>query len=915
LRWVAWAATLIPLLFLTDGLDHWLPGWQQVRDTWGWHLGVATVLAAFLLVTGAQIYRYRRLSTPIERQQTKWVVFGFAALIGYWLLSFPYLLLGLPPISFALNLILSHLLFLLLPLTIVFSILRHRLWAIDPILNRTLVYSLLTALIILLYILSVGLLSALTQAQNDFTLPLLILAVVVGAAVPLRQWLQGVVDRVVPRPVAADAGATKPTARRQGWGDRLFFGFFALFSGMALLWLLAGLAPGIGLLLPPFLVWLRSLARGAVWPPVQEVARDLVMATYYSEPPQLLLFEYLFSLINLPLGMALLRRRPHDWVARLLAIGMVGTAAIFNLQTHSYLNAAAWPLVDLVHELLHLLAGGAYALALLLFPSGRLPTLTVGWLRPLRVVSAPLRVPLIVLLIIAVSGLTFDGEPAAFVLFFGLVAPVVGISAQALRYVTTESAEERQLSRTVILALGLGLALTVLIGLVSWLVLSPVLGLPYQVRQTLERITFFVFPLLYTMIPISLWLIVLRHRLWELNLLINRSLVYGVLTAIVVALYVVLVGVLGVALQGQVSWLLSVLATGLIAVLFQPLRQRLQGAVNRLMYGERDDPVTVLAALRQRLEATSTPEMILTTIVETLCHALKLPYAAIALKQGEVVQVAASHGAPTAGIETIPLLYQRERIGELRTAPRAPGETLSPADHRLIREIAQHAGAAAHAARLTADLQQSRERLVTAREEERRRLRRDLHDGLGPQLATLSLQVDAARNLLRRDPAAADRQLVEVKGQMQAAIADIRRLVYELRPPALDQLGLASALREYAASCSGVNGLHIAVEAPERLPPLPAAVEVAAYRIALEAITNVIRHAQAHQCTVQLTVDTALHLSIRDDGVGLPADVQAGVGLTSLRERVAELGGNWRIDTAAGQGTQILVKLPLVSPV
>ena len=148
---------------------------------------------------------------------------------------------------------------------------------------------------------------------------------------------------------------------------------------------------------------------------------------------------------------------------------------------------------------------------------------------------------------------------------------------------------------------------------------------------------------------------------------------------------------------------------------------------------------------------------------------------------------------------TFPLVYQSEIVGQLRVAPRAADEPFTKADKRLLEDIAHQAGIAAHATRLTLDLQRSRERLVSAREEERRRLRRDLHDGLGPILAGQTLKVGAIRNLLTHDPSAADRLLLELGDEMEAAIADIRRLVYALRPPALDELGLVAALRAEAA--------------------------------------------------------------------------------------------------------------------
>jgi signal transduction histidine kinase len=215
------------------------------------------------------------------------------------------------------------------------------------------------------------------------------------------------------------------------------------------------------------------------------------------------------------------------------------------------------------------------------------------------------------------------------------------------------------------------------------------------------------------------------------------------------------------------------------------------------------------------------------------------------------------------------------------------------------------------AARLTADLQRTRERLVAAREEERRRIRRDLHDGLGPALAAQTLKVGSARALLPRDPSAAEARLVEVEADIERLLADVRRLVYDLRPPALDDLGLAAAIRESAAQYVGAAP-RVVVDAPERLPPLPAAVEVAAYRIVQEALANAVRHAQARTCRVSLTAETdALIVEVLDDGLGVAPDRPAGVGLVSMRERAAELGGACVVERPAGGGTRVRARLPL----
>jgi two-component system, NarL family, sensor kinase len=175
----------------------------------------------------------------------------------------------------------------------------------------------------------------------------------------------------------------------------------------------------------------------------------------------------------------------------------------------------------------------------------------------------------------------------------------------------------------------------------------------------------------------------------------------------------------------------------------------------------------------------------------------------------------------------------------------------------------------------------------------------------------MTLKLDAARNLLTQNSPALDPLLCELKAQTQATIADIRRLVYDLRPPALDELGLVSALREQIVQYSRVSGVQMVIEAPSSLPSLPAAVEVATYRIVLEAVTNVVRHAQAHTCHVRLQVSDGLVVEVIDDGLGLPTQYNAGVGISSMRERTAELGGTCRIESNVAEGTHILVRLPL----
>jgi signal transduction histidine kinase len=432
------------------------------------------------------------------------------------------------------------------------------------------------------------------------------------------------------------------------------------------------------------------------------------------------------------------------------------------------------------------------------------------------------------------------------------------------------------------------------------------------------------------LIPLSMGIAILRYRLWDIDVIINRTLVYGVLSACIVAIYALIVGSLGSLLhEGHGNFLVSLFAAALVAVLFAPLRERLQRGVNRLMYGDRDDPYGVLSSLGRRLEATLEPEAMLTTIVSTIANALKLPYAAIAMKQENEFKVTAAHGSPTGEQVILPLTYTGQTIGQLILAPRAQGEDFLQADRRLLEDLARNAEATVHAVRLTEDLRRSRERLVNAREEERRRLRRDLHDGLGPTLGSITLGLDVSLKLLKSDLPEAEKLLCHLKVQTQDAVSDIRRLVYGLRPPALDDLGLIPAIRQQASNngyladepfSTGAGhtkhneGLAFFVEAPKPLPPLPAAVEVACYRIVQEAITNVARHARASSCRIHLSHDdikSEIKLEVTDDGIGLPHDRSAGVGLSSMVERAEELGGKLSVEQMPVGGTRVVASLPL----
>ncbi len=506
--------------------------------------------------------------------------------------------------------------------------------------------------------------------------------------------------------------------------------------------------------------------------------------------------------------------------------------------------------------------------------------------------------------------------PATLFYPFLIVMWATFVFSMVYRYQRVSNPVERQQTKWVIYAFAMVIVVDLAVYVASYFYDSTLFSITISYPETPQGLAAMsiyqaVDRLTYLLLPIAFAFSILRYRLWNIDIIISRTLVYGALTAIVIAFYILIVGGFSELFQSSGNLFISLLATGLIAVLVQPLRERLQRAVNRLVYGERDNPISVLTKLGERLEATVAPDSILPTIVESIAHGLRLPYVAVMLKEGTEFVLAADYGTQPASnltCERISLNYRSQSVGEILVSRRAGEDSFTADEKTLLQNIARQVGVAAYAIQVTRDLQRSRERLVTAREEERRRLRRDLHDGLGPTLASLTLKLDAARNQLKQNPDKADSLLVELKSQTQSAIEDIRRLVYNLRPPALDELGLFSAIQEYSANHLRA-GLSVRIERNGDFPKLPAAVEVAAYRIVCEALTNISKHSQAAECDVRLTFNGALQIDVQDNGAGLPENAHAGVGMFSMRERAAELGGMFTIHSSAN-GVHVSAHLP-----
>ena len=417
------------------------------------------------------------------------------------------------------------------------------------------------------------------------------------------------------------------------------------------------------------------------------------------------------------------------------------------------------------------------------------------------------------------------------------------------------------------------------------------------------------------LMPVAIGIAVLRYKLYEIDILLNRAVLYGTLTAGMAGVYLAVVVIAqsfrsAFGLKGS-SLPVQVIATVLAASALWPLHDRVQRRVDRLFYGDRGVPYEALARLGRRVEEAADTETALHSVVKTIADSLRLPYAALELRLGDGWSPAATYGEAPPQLVAFPLTFQRETVGRLLVGTRFRGEQLGPDDERLLADLARQAGPAAHAVALRRALDVSRAGLVTAREEERRRLRRDLHDGLGPTLAGLTLGLDTARARSAGRPELQE-LLGKLKAETQRAVGDVRRIVYGLRPPALDEFGLVGSLREEVGRLKyEAPALTVTLDVPDAgLTDLPAAAEVACYRIVTEALTNVTRHAHAARCSVQIQLDKDLDVEIRDDGVGLPEGWRAGVGIASMRERVTELGGDLVIEPCLPHGTRINARLP-----
>lgn len=404
--------------------------------------------------------------------------------------------------------------------------------------------------------------------------------------------------------------------------------------------------------------------------------------------------------------------------------------------------------------------------------------------------------------------------------------------------------------------------------------------------------------------PVAMVIGVVRPDLVDVRGLVTRSVVAATVLITYIAAAVGIASTIEAIRGLPLEVTPTIVMCAALAFGVRPLQVMLRGVVDQLLFGDRPDPLAAATSLADRIG--DDPALALDAIRESLV----LPYASLRVG-GELL---AASGSEVTHTRVLPLRLGEDAVGEIVVGLRAGDLGLAAADEDVLRIVAPLLAQTLRARAMSRDLQRSREAVVTAVEDERRRLRRDLHDGLGPTLSGVAFATDAARNQLRSNPDQADELLVLLRAETAGAITEIRRLVEGLRPPALDELGLVAAVQQHASNLHSAAGtpLAVSVEVQAALPPLPAATEVAAYRIIIEALTNVVRHAEATRAVVELAVaEDALALSVRDDG-HTRGDWTPGVGIASMRERSQQVGGTLTA-TALADGGLVRARIPLLS--
>ncbi|MBO3087121.1 sensor histidine kinase [Cellulomonas dongxiuzhuiae] len=599
-----------------------------------------------------------------------------------------------------------------------------------------------------------------------------------------------------------------------------------------------------------------------------------------------------------------LRRQPRDPAARSLVLlaGLItsGTVTWLLGDQVAGLTTAGPSVIDGLGELILAISWGAVLHSLLILSGRHWALRPFGYAVCFGLPLAMHAVYLAVMLPRAGSRL----EAAGLVAQVSYTAGWVPVGATVLAIVLYRNTPERARRRQLLwLFLGFGFSAACWFGV--W-ILPTWLGLQTPPPSLM--------PVVFVPAVLALGASILRYRLMDVEVVARRSLLYGALTGVVLAVF------------AATTWLLnhfwnpgagaSALVSSLLVALFVlPVSAHLRHRIGQVVYGARDDPAAVADALG-RIGDQAYPRALLDRIAGTVFDELRLQYVAVVVSsEGGDELLRTVRGTPTSSPYVLPLARRSLAIGRLELGVGIGREPFGPADERLLATLAREVSVLVSRQRLAAELQRARERLVLAREEERRELHHRLHDGLGASLAANGMQLQAARTLLHSDVGEAERILDRLVHSNQDLVGELRGLVYGLRPAAIDQVGLAAALQsrveQFAVPAGAAPVPRIEIRQSGSLDCLPAATEVAAYWIVVEATHNAVKHSSATSCRIALRRGHTLEVEVRDDGIGRPPDAEPGGGTRSMTERAEELGGSVTITSGRDGGTVVLARLPL----
>jgi signal transduction histidine kinase len=443
-------------------------------------------------------------------------------------------------------------------------------------------------------------------------------------------------------------------------------------------------------------------------------------------------------------------------------------------------------------------------------------------------------------------------------------------------------------------------------------------------------------------VPIAMTIAILRYRLYDIDVVIKRTVVFGAMAAFITLVYVaVVVGAALILGTEDRNPLLAILATAIVAIAFQPVRDRADHIAGRLVYGDRATPYEVLARFSERVGDTYAAEDVLPTTARIVAEGVAAESATVWLRVGSELRPAASWpgdagslpiGPVAVGGDDLPALpgdlavAVRDRAGLIGalSVSKPRGEPLTPADEHLLEDLASQEGLVLSNAQLTADLEArlaaitrrsaelkaSRRRVVAAQDAERRRLERNIHDGAQQHLVALAVKLRLARTMLEREPDRGRALLDEVRAQVDDALENLQALALGIYPPALERDGLAAALRVDVAR------LGLPVDLRTNLGRYPIETEAAVYFCVLEALQNAAKHARAAAVDVEIAErDGVVWFEVADDGVGFdPSGEGNGTGLAGMRDRLAILGGDAALESAPGRGTTVRGRVPACSP-